>query len=30
MNVSITTSKSNETNVMVPGSGPQDDWVRHV
>uniref|UniRef100_A0A1D1YIX5 Adenylyl cyclase-associated protein n=1 Tax=Anthurium amnicola TaxID=1678845 RepID=A0A1D1YIX5_9ARAE len=27
---SITTAKSSEINVMVPGAGPEDDWVEHA
>ncbi|RWW45897.1 hypothetical protein BHE74_00048224, partial [Ensete ventricosum] len=28
LGASITTAKSSEINVMVPGAGPESDWVR--
>lgn len=27
LEASITTAKSSEINVLVPGAGPDDDWV---
>lgn len=27
LEASITTAKSSEVNVLVPGAGPDDDWV---
>ena len=27
LETSITTAKSSEINVLVPGAGPDDDWV---
>ncbi|XP_015892687.3 cyclase-associated protein 1 [Ziziphus jujuba] len=30
LGVSITTAKSSEINVLIPGSGPDDDWGEHA
>ncbi|RWV95369.1 hypothetical protein GW17_00042012 [Ensete ventricosum] len=30
LGASITTAKSSEINVMVPGAGPESDWVEHA
>ncbi|XP_010936278.1 cyclase-associated protein 1 [Elaeis guineensis] len=30
LEASITTAKSSEINVMIPGAGPNDDWVEHA
>ncbi|KAL7246709.1 hypothetical protein ACSBR2_001756 [Camellia fascicularis] len=30
LEASITTAKSSEINVLVPGAGPQDDWGEHA
>ncbi|XP_073105312.1 cyclase-associated protein 1 isoform X2 [Elaeis guineensis] len=30
LEASITTAKSSEINVMIPGAGPDDDWAEHA